>query len=211
MGLSEEALFEEALIKKCQAGDASAFEKIVGLYQQKIYNIAYRMTGNYHDASDAAQEVFIRIFRSIKTFRGDCSFSTWAFRIAANVCKDLLRNRGRFSEEPLNEEASDESRRTLIDQDDEGNDPETVYENKELGEYLQSLIDKLPPECRLVILLREQAGFSYREISDILCVSLGTIKSRICRARRVLQEKIIKDMQPFPEILRLIDERRRED
>lgn len=205
------SLSEEALIKKCQAGDANAFEQIVGLYQQKIYNIAYRMTGNYHDASDAAQEVFIRIYRSIKTFRGDCSFSTWVYRVTVNVCKDLLKNRGRFPEEPLNEDPSDESRRTPVEQDGEGNDPESAYENKELGEYLQTLIDKLPSECRMVILLREQAGFSYQEISDILGVSLGTIKSRISRARRTLQEKIIQDMQPFPEILRLIDERRRED
>ena len=202
---------EEALIKKCRNGDGDAFEQIVGLYQQKIYNTAYRMTGNHHDACDAAQEVFLRIYRSISNFRGECSFSTWVYRITANVCKDTLKERGRYAEESIDEDAFSESGRKLRELAESALTPESVYDNKELGEYLQSLINKLPPDCRTVILLREQAGLTYQEISDALGVSLGTIKSRISRARHALQEKIIADMKPFPEISRLIGGRRRED
>lgn len=179
------------LVAKSKAGDLHAFEELVCRYERKIYTLAYRMTGNYHDANDLAQEAFLRAFQSIKGFRGDASFSTWLCRIATNVCRDELRKRYRVSLESLEQEVSfgDWEMKKQIPADVPG--PAEIYEQQELQHELQDLINTLAPEFRMALILRDIQGLSYEEIAEQLECSLGTVKSRISRARNYLKEKIL--------------------
>jgi len=179
------------LVAKSKAGDLHAFEELVCRYERKIYTLAYRMTGNYHDANDLAQEAFLRAFQSIKGFRGDASFSTWLCRIATNVCRDELRKRYRVSLESLEQEVSfgDWEMKKQIPADVPGS--AEIYEQQELQHELQDLINTLTPEFRMALILRDIQGLSYEEIAEQLECSLGTVKSRISRARNYLKEKIL--------------------
>lgn len=185
---------DKELIKRSQQGDIEAFEQLISKYQQKVYNIAYRLIGNTHDAGDLAQEALIKVFKSIKSFRGDASFSTWLYHIVTNVCRDELRKRSRcqtsFLDEPLVIGEEGEITKQIADV---SNLPENALEKKELEAYLQELINGLNPEYRMVILLREILGYSYEEIALNLNISLGTVKSRLNRARGYLKEKIMED------------------
>ncbi len=196
------------LVALSQAGDMEAFERLIQRYQTKIYNIAYRLSGNPHDASDLAQEALIKIYRSIGSFRGDAAFSTWAYHIMTNVYRDHLRKKNRraedFLDNPIDTGEGEISREVA----DNTYDPETLYENTELGQYLQSLINGMNDEYKLVIILREQMGYSYDEIAATLDLPLGTVKSRINRARLYLQKKITTDREQYPYIDGLIAKRR---
>ena len=199
---------DKLLLKRCQDGNIDAFEQLVDCYQQKVYNIAYRMVGNYHDASDVVQEVFVRVYKSIKSFRGDCSFSTWLYHITTNVCKDELRAKNKYSEDSIDEyiETEKGSLQKIFASADPS--PEEQYEEQELSERLQQVIDSLHPDYRSVLVMREQNELSYQEIADALGISLGTVKSRINRARAALAKKIIANQKLFPEYIRLYDKTR---
>ncbi len=182
---------DEELVAMSKAGDLKAFEELVCCYERKIYTIAYRMMGNYEDANDLAQEAFLRAFQSINTFRGESSFSTWLCRIVTNVCRDELRKRYRISIESLDKEVSfgDWEIKKQIPASDPG--PAEIYEQRELQLELQELIATLAPEFRLTLVLREIQGLTYEEIAEQLECSLGTVKSRISRARNYLKEKLL--------------------
>lgn len=182
---------DEELVAMSKAGDIKAFEELVCRYERKIYTIAYRMMGNYEDANDLAQEAFLRAFQSINTFRGESSFSTWLCRIVTNVCRDELRKRYRISIESLDKEVSfgDWEIKKQIPASDPG--PDEIYEQRELQLELQELIATLAPEFRLTLVLREIQGLTYEEIAEQLECSLGTVKSRISRARNYLKEKLL--------------------
>jgi RNA polymerase sigma-70 factor (ECF subfamily) len=182
---------DEELVAMSKAGDIKAFEELVCRYERKTYTIAYRMMGNYEDANDLAQEAFLRAFQSINTFRGESSFSTWLCRIVTNVCRDELRKRYRISIESLDKEVSfgDWEIKKQIPASDPG--PDEIYEQRELQLELQELIATLAPEFRLTLVLREIQGLTYEEIAEQLECSLGTVKSRISRARNYLKEKLL--------------------
>lgn len=196
------------LVSRSQAGDIDAFEELIAKYQSKIFNIAYRLAGNPHDASDLAQEALIKIYRSIGSFRGEAAFSTWAYHIMTNVYRDYLRKKNRraedFLDNPIDTGESEMQREVA----DSTYDPELLYENTELGQYLQALINSMNDEYKIVIVLREQMGYSYEEIAQQLELPLGTVKSRINRARQYLQKKIRADREQYPEIRGLFRERR---
>ncbi len=192
---------EDLLIKKIKEGDVDAFEELITAYQQRIYNTAYRLLGNTYDASDMAQEAIIKIYRALPGFRGDSSFSTWIYRITVNVCRDELTRKYRHVESSLDEYIMTESGEMQREIADFSQLPEDLVQNKELGEYLQVLIDSLPPEYRMVIVMREYLYFSYQEIADALAISIGTVKSRINRARKILQQKIKADAEHYPHLL----------
>ncbi|MDD2401797.1 MAG: sigma-70 family RNA polymerase sigma factor [Clostridia bacterium] len=179
------------LIVKSKDGDLEAFEELVCLYERKIYTTAYRMMGNYHDANDFAQEAFLRAFQSIRTFRGESSFLTWMCRIVTNICRDELRKKYNISVESLDKQLilGDMEIKRQIPSSDPG--PDEMYENKELQEELQVLINTLSPEFRLALILRDIQGFSYEEIAEQLECSMGTVKSRINRARKYLKKKLL--------------------
>lgn len=181
---------ENELIKKCQQGDVEAFEKLISSYQKKVFTIAYRYMGTKEEAEDLAQEAFIKVFRSIKTFRGEASFSTWLFHIVSNVCRDALRKNSRKMVESLDCAVTTEKGEMQREVPDWSLSPEPIFENKELAQFIQSLIDQLTPEYKTVIIMREIQDMSYEEIAAELNCSLGTVKSRLSRARKALRDKI---------------------
>ncbi|MBS4024932.1 MAG: sigma-70 family RNA polymerase sigma factor [Clostridia bacterium] len=185
---------DEDLIKKSQQGDQKAFEQLIIKYEKKVYTIAYRMMGNHEDASDLAQEAFIKVFRSIKSFRGEASFSTWIYHVVANVCRDQLRKQ-KVKVNSLDEPVAYEGERLEKQLQDSGKSPEEKLEENELKAYLQRLINQLPDEYRLVLVLREFMDFSYEEIAGELNITMGTVKSRLNRARTILKNKLLAERE----------------
>ena len=184
------ALDEKELISLSQKGDIDAFEELVARYERKVYTIAYRYMGNPEDTSDLAQETFLKVFKSIDKFRGESSFSTWIYRITANICKDELRKIKRKPQTSLDQEIWLDEGSVIRQVVDEKPTPDEAFEQKELWNYLQDLIANLSPEYRMVIVLRDINGYSYEEIAQITETSLGTVKSRLNRARKALSEQI---------------------
>ena len=180
------------LILLSQQGDVQAFEELVIKYEKKVYTIAYKYMGNHEDASDLAQEAFIKAYQAIGGFRQDAAFSTWIGRIVANKCLDELRKRKRYPVDSLDDEVATEEGSVQRELPATDATPEERLEQQETAAYLQGLIDNLKPEYKAVVILREMEGYSYEEISRELDCSLGTIKSRLSRARRYLKEQIIK-------------------
>lgn len=178
---------EKLLLEKAKAGDVAAFEELIENYQKKIFNIAFRIVGNYDDANDLAQEVLIRIYKSIGSFKEQSSFSTWIYRITTNVCLDDIRKRKNRKVVSLDEEIhvdDGEVKRQIISDDPL---PEETVERAELRELVAKAIQSLSEEHRLVIVMRDLQGFSYEEIARILKCPEGTVKSRINRARLALR------------------------
>jgi len=198
------AFDEYDLICRSQKGDIDAFEQLISAYQQKIYNTAYRMMGNYHDASDVAQEAIIKVYKALSGFRREASFGTWVYHITANTCRDEIRRQYRAHESSLDECILTDSGEITKEIADCSHMPEQVLGEKEVEEYLQTLINALNPEYRMVMVLREQLGLSYQEIADSLDISMGTVKSRINRGRRALREKILADKEHYPDLMRLV-------
>lgn len=181
------------LIEDFKKGDEGVFEELVRRYQKKVYNSTYRMMGNHEDAWDLAQESFLRVYRNLSRFQGKASFSTWLFTITTNTCRDELRKRQRRVKtqslsEPI-QTKDGELERELVDV---SMIPEEISLNRELQDEIQEVIDKLPTEQKEVIILREFDGFNYGEIAEITGVAIGTVKSRISRARRNLRSELNK-------------------
>lgn len=185
---------EQKLIKKCASGNLKAFDELIEKYEKTAYNIALRILKNPEDAMDVSQEAFIKVFKSIKTFNFESAFSTWLYRIVTNTCLDFIRKRNSNVYSIDNPIQTDEGE---IERDipDESNSPEELLEKKLTQELINNSINKLEENHRIVIILRDIQGFSYEEISKILDCSMGTVKSRINRARRSLKDIIIKDME----------------
>lgn len=187
---------ERALVERAQKGDSAAFEKLVTLYERKVYATAYRYTGNEHDAMDVSQDVFIRVFRFLNTFNLESSFSTWVYRITVNVCKDYIRKRTARGELPL--ELTDEDGEYTVEISDTTYDPVEIYEQSELRQEIQEAIDDLPPSYKEIIVLRDLGGLSYEEIAQELRIEIGTVKSRLSRAREKLRKFLLQSgNKPF--------------
>ncbi|AEE91753.1 RNA polymerase, sigma-24 subunit, ECF subfamily [Tepidanaerobacter acetatoxydans Re1] len=183
---------EKDLVRRAKRGDISAFEDLISGYEKKVYNTAYRFFNNAEDAMDVSQEIFIKIFTSLRRFREDSSFSTWLYRIAVNTCIDFLRKK-REDVFPIKEEIAMDDKIKLGFQTEL---PEEFVEKQETKQAIMKAISTLPEEQRICIILRDVQGFSYTEISDILSCSLGTVKSRLFRGRRALKENL-KDPELF--------------
>jgi len=180
------------LIRQAQAGDLTAFEELVTIYQGKIATLSYYLTGNHTDAQDLAQEVFVRAYTNLKSFRQDAELGTWLHRIAINLWSNMQR-RQKFTnlvslDDPVQTESGDLAR-TVASTDQDG-DPAGALEGKELQSTVQQALRSLPEEYRTVLVLREVEGYSYEEIAKIAGCSLGTVKSRLSRARQALREKM---------------------
>ena len=190
---------EEQLVKKSLQGDTAAFEELVAQYQSKVYALAYRYMGNEEDAYDMSQEAFIKAFRSLRSFKGDSSFGTWMDRVTTNVCLDELRRRKRrvatlSLDEPLATKEVDEVEKELPDTSPTA---DIVYEQKEFSQYIQSILDQMKPEHKSAIILRDIMELSYEEIAEVLNCSMGTVKSRLSRAREALRKKLAeKELLP---------------
>lgn len=190
MSLPLSNLNELRLVQLSKSGDLDAFEKLIMTYEKKVYNMAYRMTGSHEDAQDIAQEVFFKSYCSIKSFRGECSFSTWIYRITTNACLDFIRKR-KHSSVSLNEPVHTEDGE--IERQVASNAPgpdEQVWGN-EFERAVKDEISKMSIDYRTIIILRDIQGLAYEDISNVLKCSLGTVKSRLNRARKALKERLI--------------------
>nr|WP_330386466.1 sigma-70 family RNA polymerase sigma factor [Natronincola ferrireducens] len=176
---------EDVLIDKARQGDIESFELLIKAYQQRAFNIAYRILGNLEDANDVTQEALLKVYRSIHNFKGNSSFSTWLYSIVNNVCIDFLRKNKKAKVLYIDNQYQEEGYQREIP--DEINTPECLFEKKEVKKMIHDAINQLNHEQRTIIVLRDIQGFSYQEIAEILNVSVGTVKSRINRGRSNLK------------------------
>lgn len=183
---------EMRIISKVLSGDTDAFELLVLDQSKIVYNLALRMAGNEEDAYDISQEAFLKAYTNLSTFRGECKFSSWLYRLTTNLCLDFIRKRNRQKTIPLIYE-DDEGNEECMEIPDETFSPETEAERRELQQNVRAGLAQLPPMQREILMLREIGGMSYDEISDQLQIEEGTVKSRIFRARKKLCEILSKD------------------
>lgn len=181
------------LVQKVQGGDRSAFDPLVLKYRHRIMGIASRILGDRAEAEDLAQDVFVKAFFSLKQFQGEALFSTWLYRITANSC--LNHRRKRLRDLQL---AGDLGGTEPIHGDGASN-PHMLLEKKEFKAVLEKTIATLPKERRIVLILRDIEGLSYDDIADSLGLELGTVRSRLHRARLEIQESIKEIFSPGAE------------
>ncbi|MGI5816681.1 MAG: RNA polymerase sigma factor [Armatimonadota bacterium] len=186
---------EAELVRASRAGDADAFDRLVEAHYRSVYNTAYRMLQTPGAASDATQATFVRVWEALSSFRGDASFSTWLYRITMNVCLDELRRR---KNQPLSLTEDDDDGEPAGDRDvaDLSDEPSSNAEQRELQALVHEAIGRLSEDFRVVIVLYDIRGLSYQEISELLGIPLGTVKSRLNRARQALRE----EMEPWVEL-----------
>ena len=197
---------DKLFVERARQGDESAFEALVNLYGKKVYNTACRICKNEADAEDVAQEVFLKVYRALPNFKGESSFSTFLYRVTVNACLDFVRRSGRAAAESLVRQDADGEEYEYLPADVEQT-PERQSERAELRETLRRSILRLSDEHRAVILLRDVNGLSYEEIAAVLSCSVGTVKSRINRAREKLRE-ILKKEGTFPDTMRSKDQKK---
>jgi len=174
---------EEELLERARNGDDKAFSLLIENYEKYVYNVILRIVEEKEEAKDIAQETFIKAYMNIKTFRKDSSFKTWIYRIAVNTAMDYLRRKVR-------------SKIDLVTTHEDGLEvknfqtPEEVIEQKLTIEMVRKEISKLPLDYKVALILKDIEGMSYEEISNILKINLGSVKSRIWRARNLLRERM---------------------
>jgi RNA polymerase sigma-70 factor (ECF subfamily) len=171
---------DEALVQACQRGEVEAFRTLFEQYREPVFRLAYRLTGNADDAEDLAQEIFVRVFERIGTFRGESAFSTWLYRLAMNVC--------------LNHRRQPQTRESLDVLENEPTDgaanPAAVYAQRELSEQLQTAVAALPENLRSVFVLVGMEDLSYQQAAEVLGLTVEAVRMRMSRARRTLRETL---------------------
>jgi len=180
-------LQDELLIRRAQRGDADAFEQLLLEHQKNVYNLCYRMAGNPDDAMDLSQETFLRAWRCLDQYQFASAFSTWLYRLCSNICIDFLRRRRRQQTVPLTFEDADGEEQTYAVPDAQPL-PEEQVELKLTRETLAAAMAQLLPEHRAVLQLRVVNEMSYEQIADVLDIQIGTVKSRLSRARNQLKK-----------------------
>lgn len=197
---------EDRLIAAAQRGNLDAFNELVLAYQDRVYNLAYRIMGDPASASDATQEAFISAFHHIEGFRGKypSSFKSWLMRIVSNACYDELRRRKRHPTTSIEDfEIEEEANPALVS---EAESPEEATEREEVAQALEVGIQTLPEDQRVTLVLADVQGLSYQEISEATDVPLGTVKSRLARARGKLRDYLREQGELLPVQYRLSGE-----
>jgi len=178
---------EKELIRKAKRGDEDSFEALILSCKGKAYNIALRYMQNEEDAMDVLQESFIKIYRHLNKFNEESRFDTWVYRIVVNTCNDMIRKNKKYGQTDSvykNEDNED----VFLETADKDPGPGELLEQKETGSHILKCLGLLGLEHKEVLILRDIKGFSYEEISEILDCSMGTVKSRISRAREKFKE-----------------------
>ena len=188
--VSEIAL--ERIVKLAISGNERAFEQLVSIYESAVYNAAIYITKNHDDALDVSQEVFVKLWQSLPTFRGECSIKSYLMKLTKNASLDLMRRRTRRQTDSLTVEndKGDEVEREIADDSIEAN-PEKAYLRAERVQKVREGIMKLDEDQRQLIIMRDMEGMSYAEIADALGIGEGTVKSRLNRARSALKKILI--------------------
>lgn len=183
---------DKQFISKAKQGDMAAFEELILQHEKMVYNVALRMMNHSEDAKDISQEVFIKAYRNISNFDERSTFSTWIYRITTNTCIDEMRKRKGKQTFSLDNEFEGEKSNWKREVADDADTPEkSILKKEEKNEILMAM-EGVSEEYKMVFILRDIQGLSYEEISDILDLTLGTVKSRISRARKNIKEEIYK-------------------
>ena len=183
---------DRELVARAGAGDQEAFEQLVRDNQNRVYSLAVRLVGDREEAADLAQEAFLKAWQGLAAFQGESSFATWIYRLTTNVCIDYLRRKKRRQEvEPA--VSLDDEDSGWAEPADAGQDPQRKLEEAERGRALARGLERLPEHQRQVLVMRELSGLSYQEIGAATGLDLGTVKSRIARARLALRKILLED------------------
>lgn len=188
--MTTEREIDQQLVDRVQRGDKKAFELLVAKYQRKLMRLVSRLVRDPAEAEDVVQEAFIKAYRALPQFRGDSAFYTWLYRIGINTAKNYLITQGRRA--PTSTETDAEDAETFDDADGlrDINTPESLLATKQIARTVNTAMETLPEELRVAITLREIEGLSYDEIAETMGCPIGTVRSRIFRAREAIAEKL---------------------
>ncbi len=186
---------DTVLVEQCRQGDSEATERLILKYQNRIYNAILRICANPDDAAELTQDTFVKVIENINKFKGRSSFYTWAFRIGVNLTLNYCQRKVRIGFRSLDAEDKEDNgqaKQVLKEflADDSSPNPAVVTANKELGEIVVDALMKLREEQRVVVVLRDIEGMNYAQIAEVLDIELGTVRSRLSRARSNLREII---------------------
>lgn len=188
-------LSDEELVARAREGDRTAFARLVERHSVSVFNLTLRMVGNREDAEEAAQDVFVRAFRSLDRFRGDSRFSTWLYRIAVNVSLSTTRRSRRdLTTTSLSESEDDDGLPMQLP--DPSADPAERFEQAEFKDQVRNMVAALPPIYSAVISMYHMQSLSYDEIAEALELPIGTVKARLFRARAALRKLIYRSIEP---------------
>ncbi len=188
---AEKSASDHELLERCRAGDEEAFDDLVRRHQQRAFNVAFQVLRDREDATEVAQDAFVRIYRSVNNFRGDCEFTTWLHQIVVNLARNKHRwwkRRGRQSGVSLDSPVEMGDGEAPMQIAASGDAPDVEMVKAEFVELLSRRMEELPRKLREVLVLRNVENLSYEEIAVVLDCSIGTVKSRIARAREALRE-----------------------
>ncbi|WP_300450342.1 RNA polymerase sigma factor RpoE [Accumulibacter sp.] len=181
---------DQVLVERAQAGDKHAFEILVDKYQRKLGRLLSRFIRDQAEVEDVAQEAFIKAYRALPSFRGDSAFYTWLYRIGINTAKNYLVAQGRRAPTSTEFDADEAEGFEDAGQLRDINTPESILQSRQMGDTISAAMADLPDELRSAILLREIEGLSYEEIAEAMHCPIGTVRSRIFRAREAVAEKL---------------------
>jgi len=181
---------DQQLVQRVQRGEKAAFDLLVIKYQRKIFRLLSRLIRDQAEVEDVAQEAFIKAYRALPNFRGDSAFYTWLYRIAINTAKNWLVSQGRRA--PTSTEADIEEAETFDDGEQlrDLNTPDSMLLTKQVADAVNRAIEQLPEDLKTAIVLRELEGLSYEEIAETMNCPIGTVRSRIFRAREAIAEEL---------------------
>ncbi len=191
MGYDSVPITDEELMMRVRDDDMDAYDLLIKRYEKRLLNFIYRLLQGLDEAEDLFQETFLRVFRSRKRYRAKANFSTWLYRIASNLCIDRLRKSGRQKTTSLDQELQNgRSRYDVLP--DYSLAPDVVMEREELQIEIQTALSSLPVHQRIVVIMSEYQGLNYFQIATALGCSVGTVKSRVHRARKQLKQVLSK-------------------
>ncbi len=170
--------------------DRQAFDQLVERYHKQAYNIAYRMTGNHADAEDLTQEAFIRAFRFFAQYKRELPFDSWLYKIMSNVFVDTLRRRPKAQIRSLDQPIATEDGEALLEIADTSDGPEGQLMSREMDARIQTALNSIPEDFRLAVIYADIEGLSYEEIADAMSCSIGTVRSRLHRGRKLLRDRL---------------------
>jgi len=190
---ADKAVSDQELLERCRTGDETAFDALVRRHQQRAFHVAFQVLRDAEDAAEVAQDAFVRIYRSVNDFRGECEFTTWLHQIVINLARNKHRwwkRRGRQSSVSLDSAWEMDGGDTPMQMAASGDAPDVEAVKSEFVKRLYGKLEELPRKFREVLVLRNVEGLSYEQIASVLGCSIGTVKSRIARAREALRESM---------------------
>lgn len=181
---------DQALVERAQAGDMKAFETLYSKYQRKLHRLLSRLIHDQAEVEDVAQEAFIKAYRALPTFRAESAFYTWLYRIGVNTAKNYLVTKGRRAPTTTDFDSEDAENFEEASQLRDNNTPERILHSKQVGDTVNNAMQALTEDLRDAIFMREIDGLSYEEIAERMNCPIGTVRSRIFRAREAVAEKL---------------------